>query len=198
MKTIIRKALDRPGLIVGFVFTLIAAGAIAVALGTGEPASQSAEQAGTDPLIEQVSNDPLVGRAAPQFTLQDLDGKNVSLSSFKGKVVVLDFWATWCPPCRQEIPHFIDLQNKYGKKNFTFLGVSVDQDGPSVVKTFVAKNGMNYPQLMATQQVVMNYGKIDGIPTTFVIDKKGVIRNVFVGYHPKEVFEKEIQKYLAE
>ncbi len=185
MKTILSYMGRRPVILVGVIFLAIAVVALGVALGTERQANAG-------------GSDSLIGKRAPEFTLSDLSGKNVSLSSFRGKVVVLDFWATWCPPCRQEIPNFINLQNKYGKKKFTFVGVSVDQDGPSVVKSFAEKMGMNYPQLMATQQVVMNYGNIDGIPTTFVIDKKGVIRNMFVGFRPEQIFESEIQKLLAE
>lgn len=146
----------------------------------------------------QDSINALVGHEAPGFSLQNLDGKIVNLSEFKGKVVILDFWATWCGPCRMEIPAFIQLQKKYGKRGFTFVGVSLDRKGPAVVREYVKKTGMNYPQLMGSNDVIENYGNFNGIPTTFIIDRKGVIRNVFQGYHPEEVFEREIQKLLGE
>ncbi len=160
------------------IFLVVFVVAIGIALGT------------------QRSMNSLIGQTAPQFTLQNLDGEIVTSSVFKGKVVVLDFWATWCPPCRMEIPDFIELQKEYGGKGFTFVGVSLDQDGPEVVKKFVKASGMNYPQLMGSVEVVSSYGNFEGIPTAFVIDKNGIIRNIFVGYRPKDVFEKEIKKLL--
>jgi thiol-disulfide isomerase/thioredoxin len=146
----------------------------------------------------QSSTTSLIGRPAPAFTLQNLEGKIISSSVYKGKVVVLDFWATWCGPCRMEIPSFITLQKKYEKKGFTFIGVSVDENGPAIVADFAKKNGMNYPQLMASYEVITRYGSFEAIPTTFVIDRKGVIRKVLQGYHPQSVFESEIQKLLGE
>jgi thiol-disulfide isomerase/thioredoxin len=146
----------------------------------------------------QSSTTSLIGRPAPAFTLQNLEGTMISSSVYKGKVVVLDFWATWCGPCRMEIPSFIALQKKYQKQGFTFIGVSLDENGPAIVADFVKKNGMNYPQLMGTYDVIARYGSFEAIPTTFVIDRKGVIRKVLQGYHPQSVFESEIQKLLGE
>lgn len=146
----------------------------------------------------QPSTGSLIGQPAPAFALKNLDGKTVSSSEFKGKVIILNFWATWCPPCRVEIPSFILLQKKYEEKGFTFIGVSLDEDGPRIVKNFVKSAGMNYPQLMASYEVVMNYGNFEAIPTTFVIDRKGIVRNVLQGYHTQSVFENEIQKLLGE
>src|SRR5690348_13547526 len=83
--------------------------------------------------------------AAPDWHLSDVDGKPVKLSDFKGKVVILDFWATWCPPCRAEIPEFVAIQKKYADKGFTVIGISLDQQGASVVKSFMNQLGMNYP-----------------------------------------------------
>ncbi len=146
----------------------------------------------------QPSTGSLIGQPAPEFVLNNLDGKAMSFSEFKGKVIILNFWATWCPPCRVEIPAFILLQKKYEKKGFTFIGVSLDENGPRIVKNFVKSAGMNYPQLMASYEVVMNYGNFEAIPTTFVIDRKGIVRNVLQGYHTQSMFENEIQKLLSE
>src|SRR5277367_6077030 len=93
------------------------------------------------------------GSLAPAWKLQDLDGKTVSSDNFKGKVVILDFWATWCPPCRAEIPGLIDLQKAYGKQGLMVVGVSVDQGGTDVIKPFVEKFGMNYPVLVTDDKV---------------------------------------------
>ena len=137
-------------------------------------------------------------KPAPSFTLQDLKGNQISLSDFQGKVVVLDFWATWCPPCVKEIPHFIELYEQYKDKGFAMVGISVDREGVSVVKSFAQKHRVNYPILMTDGQVDKAYGGITGIPTTFVIDKAGNIRQKYIGYRDKAVFEADIKKLLAE
>ena len=138
------------------------------------------------------------GIPAHSFTLQDLDGKQVSLSDFKGKVVVLDFWATWCPPCVKEIPHFIELYEQYKDQGFAMVGISLDHQGVSVVKSFVRKYQVNYPILMADRQVQASYGEIKNIPTTFVIDAEGNLKRKYIGYRDKSVFEADIQTLLAE
>lgn len=135
-------------------------------------------------------------KPAPAFTLQDLNGKNVSLSDFKGKVVILDFWATWCAPCVQEIPHFIELYNQYKDKGFAMVGISLDQADISVVKSFVQKLKVNYPIMMGDGKVDKAYGEILSIPTTFVIDPAGNIRQKYIGYHDKAVFENDIKILL--
>ena len=134
------------------------------------------------------------GATAPAFTLTDINGANVSLSDFKGKVVILDFWATWCPPCKREIPDFIKLQSEYGSRGLQVVGIALDQ--PGKVRAFAQINGMNYPVLLGTDQIAALYGGIEGIPTTFVVDKKGDIVNRFVGFTPKEDFEAEINRLL--
>jgi len=138
----------------------------------------------------------LTAKPAPGWALQDLAGKTVHASDFKGKVVVLDFWATWCPPCRAEIPGFIDLQKKYQSQGLTVVGVSMDQDGVDTVKAFVQKMGMNYPVVMADTNVVAAYGNIEAIPTTFIIDRTGRIVNQHLGLTDKAEFEAEIKPLL--
>lgn len=131
---------------------------------------------------------------APAFTLPDIHGTSVSLSSLRGKTVILNFWATWCPPCRREIPDFISLQSQYGSKGLQIVGVALDE--PDAVKAFAVQYGMNYLVLLGTDDIARRYGGITGIPTTFIIDKSGKIVNQFEGFRPKDVFEKEIQKLL--
>lgn len=135
--------------------------------------------------------------AAADFTLSDLQGNSVRLSSLKGKVVLIDFWATWCSPCREEIPHFKELYAAYRPKGLEIVGISLDE-GEAVVKPFVKENGIGYPVVMGNSQIVQAYGGVRGIPTTFLIDKKGQIAKKYIGYHEKAEFERQIQALLAE
>ncbi len=137
-----------------------------------------------------------INKPAPPFKLLDLNGNEVSLSDFKDKMIILDFWATWCPPCVKEIPHFIELYKEYKDQGLAMLGISVDRQGIDIVKAFKQKYKINYPVLMADNQVVTAYGNIRGIPTTFVIDPAGKIRQVYVGYRDKAVFEADIKAIL--
>jgi peroxiredoxin len=135
---------------------------------------------------------------APQWELKDVDGKPVKLSDFKGKVVILDFWATWCPPCRMEIPGFIELQQKYADQGLVVIGVSLDDSGADAVRSFMKRQQMNYSVVMGTSKVADDYGGIDGIPATFIIDRKGTIVGKHVGFDRKERFEAEIAPLLKE
>ena len=128
-------------------------------------------------LINSVISAGATEKAAPAFTLKDLDGKDVSLSDFEGKVIFVNFWATWCPPCRQEIPGFIEVYDQYKNKGMVILGVSVDQAGVSVVKKFAEKNKINYPLVMFTQKMIEDYDPGNAIPATIVIDRQGNIRD---------------------
>jgi peroxiredoxin len=134
------------------------------------------------------------GGAAPAFSLPDLSGEVVSLADFRGKVVVLDFWGTWCPPCRREIPDFISLQKEYGAEGLQIVGVALDE--PEKVQDFARQNGMNYPVLLGTNNVAVLYGGIEGLPTTFIIDRSGRIVSRLEGYRAKSVFEEEIRRLL--
>jgi len=133
---------------------------------------------------------------APEWQLKDLDGKSVRLSDFKGKVVVLNFWATWCPPCRREIPSFVALQKRYGARGLVIVGVSLDENGAAPVKQFASKMGINYPVVMGDAKVTAEYGGIPVVPTTFVIDKKGKIVATHDGDAEQSVFEAEIKPLL--
>lgn len=130
------------------------------------------------------------------FKLKDLDGKEVELASFKGKVVLLNFWATWCGPCKAEIPGFVELQEKYRDK-LTIIGYSVD-DTAELAKKYAAEYKMNYPILLGEgrEDVQDAYGPIWGIPASFLIDKDGNVCRKHMGIAPKAVFEKEIVALL--
>lgn len=132
---------------------------------------------------------------APDFTLRNMDGELVSLSDFNGKVVILNFWATWCAPCREEIPGFIELQTKYDR-DLVILGISVDMDGPTVVPPYAEKMGINYPVLYATTEIMTDYGGITGIPTSFILDRNLVIQRSYLGYRPSSVFERDVESLL--
>jgi len=132
---------------------------------------------------------------APDFTLSALQNIPLTLSQYKGKVIILDFWATWCKPCRLEIPGFIELYEKYREKGLMVIGVSLDRSERKV-KQFARDFGINYPLVMGNRKLVQKYGGFRGIPTTFIIDQNGDIKNKFTGYRSKDVFEKEINKYL--
>ncbi len=162
-----------------------------------EQAKVEAEEKTTKPSGDKAPPGP-GAKPAPSFTLQDLKGNQISLSDFQGKVVILDFWATWCPPCVKEIPHFIALYEQYKDRGFAIVGISVDRGGISVVKSFARKYQVNYPILMTDGQVDKAYGGIPSIPTTFVIDSAGNIRRKYVGYREKAVFEADIKALLAE
>ena len=133
---------------------------------------------------------------APNWQLRDINGEPISLADFKGKVVILDFWATWCPPCRQEIPGFVTLQRKYQDKGLVIIGVSLDKQGPSVVKPFMRELGMNYRVVMGDEKIVSDYGGIEAIPTTFIIDRQGKVVTVHQGFTDNETFEAEIRPHL--
>jgi peroxiredoxin len=147
---------------------------------------------------------PLLGAApvtptpAPAWSLKDVDGNVVSFAQYQGKVVVVDFWATWCVPCRAEIPGYIALQNKYAKDGLVIVGISTDQGGPGPVKKFIAKYAVTYPIVMSDGNVEGAFGGIDGIPTTFIIDRTGRIRERKIGSEPAAVFEKVLLRYLKE
>ena len=136
-------------------------------------------------------------KVAPDFSLPDPDGKTVRLSDFKGKVVLLDFFATWCPPCRNEIPHFIEMQKQFAARGFTMLGVAFDQQGAAVVKPFARQAGVNYPLALGDSQVAQAYGGVDALPTTFLIGRDGRILQTYVGYTDQADFEQAIQSALG-
>lgn len=130
------------------------------------------------------------------FTMKDLDGKDVSLASFKGKVMLLNFWATWCGPCKAEIPGFVELQDTY-KEDLIVVGYSVDDEAPQA-RAFADEYKMNYPILLGLgrEDVQDAYGPIWGIPASFIISRDGKVCKKHLGIAPKSVFEKDIKALL--
>jgi thiol-disulfide isomerase/thioredoxin len=143
--------------------------------------------------------------AEPEVTFTDLDGKSVSLASLKGKAVLVNFWATWCEPCRIEIPWMIEFQQKYASRGFTILGVAMDDEGKSVVAPFVQKErfdvdgkqmAMNYPIVLGNDDIAQKFGGLIGFPTSVLISKDGKIAKRFIGLVNHDTIVKDIEGLL--
>ncbi|MGC1483680.1 MAG: TlpA disulfide reductase family protein [Candidatus Acidiferrum sp.] len=151
------------------------------------------------------ADNPTTGLSAPELTLKDLDGKDVSLSEFKGKVVLVNFWATWCDPCRTEIPWLIELQQKYGPKGFVVLGIALDDEGKSVVAPFVAKERfdvegqklpMSYEILIGNDDAADKFGGLFGYPTSILISRDGKQIKRITGMIDYDEMSKAIESQL--
>ena len=133
----------------------------------------------------------------PAFSLENvITGKEVGSDSFAGKSLLVTFFATWCPPCIQEIPNLIEVQNEFGPKKFSVVALSVDQNGKTVVKRMVEKKNINYPVMMADNSVTRDFGGVYGIPTSFLVNKKGNVVKKYTGYIPHSVLVNDIKQVL--
>jgi len=135
-------------------------------------------------------------RAAPNFTLKDADGNPVNLTDYRGKVVLVNFWATWCGPCEVEIPWFVEFEQKYRDQGFAVLGLSMDDDGWKAVRPYIASHKINYRVMIASEIVSQQFGDIDSLPTSFVLDRQGRIATNHVGLVDKRDYQNEILKLL--
>jgi thiol-disulfide isomerase/thioredoxin len=133
---------------------------------------------------------------APEFTLKNINGVDVSLSDYKGKIVFINFWATWCGPCRHEVPAFVELQEEYGSDTLVILGISLDQGDLSVVPAFAKEYNINYEVLYGDAKVVGRYGGIRSIPTTYIVDRDGYIRDGRIGFPGKDYFVQMINNLM--
>jgi peroxiredoxin len=140
--------------------------------------------------------DPATRHKAPEFALKDANGNLVHLSDYKGKVVLLDFWTTWCGPCNIEIPWFTQFEKKYEDRGFVVLGVSMDEDGWKAIKPFAKAQKINYPVVLGNDMTGDLYGGIQALPTTFIIDREGRIAAVEIGLNEKRDFQDAIEKLL--
>jgi len=159
------------------VVLLAVAVAVAIMLGFAKRHPRSASAGSLAPGASSAR-----GKSAPDFKLVDIrTGKNVQLSDFKGKAVLLNFWATWCPPCKAEIPALVDLQNKYGPQGLQIIGVAMDDAGKAVISKFVDEMGVNYLVLQGTEKVGEQYGGVEGLPQTFYVGRDGMIVDHVIG-----------------
>ncbi len=138
------------------------------------------------------------GNIAPDFELANLQGRKVRLSDFQGNVVLVDFWATWCPPCRMSMPHFQEIHQKYGDRGVTVLGISMDRGGPKMVEGFIKKTGYTFQILMSDFKVGQMFGGVPSIPTTFVIGPDGKVAAKFIGLRNKVEYERAIKALKPE
>jgi peroxiredoxin len=137
-------------------------------------------------------------KPAPGFTLKDSSGAVVKLADYKGKVVLLNFWATWCGPCQIEIPWFIEFEQKYKDRDFAVLGVSFDDDGWISVRPYMTTHKINYRVMIGSDQLAQLYGHVDALPTSFIIDRSGRIAATHVGLVDKRDYQDEILKLLED
>jgi peroxiredoxin len=137
-----------------------------------------------------------VGKTAPDFQLKDINGKMVKLSDFRGKAVVLNFWATWCPPCKVEIPWFEDLQQRYGSQGLQVVGVALDDSSDAEIAKFAQDMKMNYPVLLGKEETSDLYGGVEALPTTFYIDRNGKIITSVPGLVDRKEIEDNVVKAL--
>jgi thiol-disulfide isomerase/thioredoxin len=135
-------------------------------------------------------------REMPNVRLQTLAGESVPLQGFRGKVLLVDFWATWCPPCEESIPDLMRLQKRYRKDDFQVIGIALDVQGASVVAPFVKKHGVNYTILLGDERTARAFGGIVGLPTSFLIDRRGRIVERFIGVRDGATYENLIRTLL--
>jgi thiol-disulfide isomerase/thioredoxin len=138
---------------------------------------------------------PMVHAIAPEFSLSDLNNQPLDLANYRGKVVLLDFWATWCTPCRGEIPHFVELQNTYAEQGLQVIGISMDDDAKPV-REFYRQYKMNYPVALGTEKVAESYGGVLGLPVTFLIGRDGRVAVKHLGEVNMPALDQEIKSLL--
>lgn len=170
------------------IASLLCSGALCLTLGLLACSSAPTKSAELKPENQR--------RKAPGFELKDAQGKTVRLSDYHGKVVLLNFWATWCGPCRIEIPWFKEFERMYKDRGFAVLGVAMDEEGWEVINPYVEKMQINYRILLGTDMVADLYGGVGALPTSFVIDREGRIAATHVGLVSRSDYEKDIQALL--
>src|ERR1700682_872013 len=181
-------------IILAFVVSLgVVAAAYAMRGAAARPRGIPAPGDDNTPVIRFVKNPEM----APPLPEHDISGATVSLANWGGKVIFVNFWATWCPPCREEVPELIALQKRYGS-SLQIVGISEDDDPAASVLKFAKQSGINYPIVMATPEVIAAYGGVPALPTTFVIDTQGRVVEKHAGLHPIDAYVMEIRALLGQ
>jgi len=175
-----------------FVVIAVLVAALALMLWTGIRQSRSVRSG------EGVRVGAVKGKIAPEFELQDLNGNIIHLSDYRGKAVLLNFWATWCAPCKEEMPWFVDLQNKYGTQGLQVIGVAMDDAGRDAIAKFSKEMGVNYAILLGTEKVADAYGGVEALPTTFYISRDGKIVSRVFGLATHGEIEDKIKTTLSQ
>jgi thiol-disulfide isomerase/thioredoxin len=161
-----------------------------------QPAADPQSKPDATPAPSPTPEGPKKGEQAPNFTLHDLKGRSVQLSSLEGRAVVLNFWATWCGPCKIEMPWLVDLQKKYGPRGLQIVGVAMDDASDQEIAAFARKMGVNYMVLKGTEKIGDLYGGIDRLPFTYYIDRSGKVVDQIVGLASESVIEGDINQIL--
>ena len=180
------------------IYTLFLLSLMGVVFWSGCKGEEKTVDVGDTPAGETPTNLRGNFQKAPAFSLHDVDGKQVSLNAFEGKVTLLNFWATWCVPCRREMPELVELYNEYKAAGFEIIGVSVDDEKTRLdIVPFMKEVGINFTVLL-TDGVVQTDYQLFGLPSTFVLDRAHRIRFSHVGAQPKTLFEAEVKTLLVE
>lgn len=184
--------LSRKGIgVVPLILALVVVLAVGILLYRSMPTGKDAGNAGSE-----TTAGPSGLRTAPPFSLKDTNGNVYSSDQLAGKPAVINFFATWCPPCREEIPGFVEVYNKHREKGFELVGISLDIDTRENLPEFLMNYKIGYRILFGDLETAQAYGGVSALPTTFFVGKDGKIKNVHVGYMDKESFDKEVRKLL--
>ena len=188
--------MNRYLLVIGLFLAALVLGAVVSQRRMKQPSASVTAAADKLPTVPSVPS--IRGKAAPDFELANLEGAKIHPADFKGKALLVNFWATWCAPCIVEIPWFIEFQQKYGPQGLQVVGISMDDTGVKDVIPFVKKHNMTYPILMGDDKVAQQFGGILGLPTTFMVDKNGKYYAMHRGLVSRERVEEEIQEMLGQ
>ena len=181
------------------IFVLCVVVAITGLLLLGKRASKPGANAGGQNVITPNGASPAKGSLAPDFALKSLpDGKTLQLSSLKGKAVLVNFWATWCEPCKEEMPWLIALQTKYGPQGFQIVGIADEETDEKTIAEFAHSKGVNYPVVLGTTKTIDSYGVADGLPTSFFIDRSGKVVAEVIGLREESILEDAVKRSLAQ
>ena len=181
-------------------FTILGAGLFYVTITEPTPQSPTAngdsQPTERPPAQRTPVQHPLQGETAPDFSLERMSGETFRLSDHRGEIVVVNFWATWCPPCRKEIPGFIQLQKEFGTEGMTIVGISLDDQGFESVQPYAEEMGINYPLVVGSDRLTRKYGGVRALPTSFVVGPKGTVQYARPGFLPEAELRRQLQPLL--